>query len=322
MNNKIPLAVIILPVVVFLVTLVSIASAQFAGSRGGVESSAVDDGAPPSRPDFGATVQQYIEVSATVEQRVTPDQIRIVLAVTDQGTTPSECEKKVFDRVSRLRSALIEQGVPEADIVDDFIAVLPEYRFDIESLEGKNCAVEKKSGYHMQTNLHIRVPDDQRAMQAIRTAFAQDVADIIAFDYWSSQLNEIRDEVLERAINQAGLKADRLLDAAFDQRPRPVNIDASTEVVFPEQLYNSFENANAQMIAQPFRNRDSLPVIHAFRPKNTYYRGFTGPHTDRQSDQLPMQSEISVVANVRLYFASPVAAEYRQLENPPQHVHE
>ena len=52
-----------------------------------------------------------------------------------------------------------------------------------------------------------------------------------------------------------------------------------------------------------------MEVIRTFRPKNTYDRGLFS-NSDIQPAELPMQSEISVVSTVKLFYESPVAKDY------------
>ena len=76
-----------------------------------------------------------------------------------------------------------------------------------------------------------------------------------------------------------------------------------TRVVFPKSQYETFENVYAGRLQQYYL-RKNLPMIHARRPKNTHYRGFSG-EVDRQDPRPPFRPEISVVSQVVFYFAAP-----------------
>jgi uncharacterized protein YggE len=291
--------------------------AQFAGSRGGL-------GGYPSSGQTKSnvvvtvdpTIQQYIKIDSQVEVRVKPDQIRIVLAVVKDAATSAECEKLVFGKIKELREALIASGLAKENIVDDFIAILPRYEFEIEIREGEKFAVEKLVGHSMQSNLHIKVKDDAEAMGAIRAAFKLGITDVIGFDYWSSELESTREQALQLAIKKAKAKADILLSATFDKMPQPINVDSSTRLDLPKSQYTSFQNVRSQSIAQDYSyySRKNLPVIRASRPANTYYQGYLATGNDVFPNAVPMRSEISVISSVRIYYASPVAKEYRELE--------
>ncbi len=291
---------------ILILGIIPLINAQSSGSRGGVApySSNQTPSSLETTSVLDPQIQEYIQVGSRVEIRVKPDQIRIVLAVRENAKTSAECEEKVFARIEILKSALKKIGVKSEDIVDDFIAVLPRYKFVLEDLEGEKVAVETLLDYGMQSNLHIKVPDDELALKAIRAAFTMDITDIIAFDYWSKELDAAKQAALEQAIDKANSKAHLILGKTFGEMPKPINVKTSTNLIMPETLYQSFNNAFSETVTQSYRG--NLPVITAFRPKNTYYKGNVDTHSDQQPDTVSMHCEISVVSTVQLFYSSPV----------------
>lgn len=280
------------------------ATAQLSGSRGGVPGS-TGHGAvalPPLTPEVA---DQYITIEAQVELRVQPSEIRIVMAVTAEAETPAGCKQIISEKIKSLATAWNESGITKENIVEDFIAVLPRYEFQVESIKNREIAVEKKVGYLMQTNLHVAVHNDAEATNAINLAFDNNISDIIAFDYWSKELDELKIQARSQAVKAAIKKSNLLLDAIFDKRPTATNLQESTRVYYPESFYQSFSNSNDAAYQSTYSRRD-LPQIRTFRPKNTYYRGLY-LDADVQSNELPMKPAISVVSTVRLYFQSPAA---------------
>ena len=286
------------------------AEAQFSGSRGGISREGAPVHAVPALEKLSPEVaQRYITIDGQAELRVKPTEIRVVLAVTAEGKTPAECKRLVSESTETLTAAWRELGISQEDIVEDFIAVLPRYEFEIERIRDREVAVEKKVGYLMQSNVHLAVKSDAEAMSAINIAFENGVADIIAFDYWSRDLDQLKVKARAEAVKAAREKADVLLGTLFEKKPRVINLQESTRVCYPESLYESFANSSDADYQTSYSRRD-IPQIRTFRPKNTYYRGLY-LDGDVQSKELPMRSEISVVSVVRLYFESPVAEQYR-----------
>ncbi len=289
--------------------------AQFGGSRSGVEQGQSDgqqglsNMTAMSSPEV---VQGYIIVDGTAELRVAPTSIRIVLAVTSENNSPEACRAEVDTKILALRNGWTALGISPNDVVDDFIAVLPRYQFDLEDQQGVKTAVETKSGYFMQSNLHISVKDDKQSSAAIRVAFANGVSDIIAFDYWNDQIEDLKKQARVSAVESAKEKSDVLL-AFFDKRPQLINISESSKVIFPESLYHSFTNSQDENFYSNGNRWQDVAVIRTFRPKNTYYRGYFS-NGDRLPKALTMKSEISVVSTVKLYFESPIAQDYLKLK--------
>jgi uncharacterized protein YggE len=251
----------------------------------------------------------YITIDGRAEVRVPPTEIRVVLAVTAEAESAKECREKVDGTIDRIKSAWGELKIPEENIVADFVAILPRYEWTVEKRGEVEAAVEKRVGYQMQTNLHLAVKDDDTAYQALTRAFDEGVTDVIGFDYWSRDLDEIKQKARKAALGAARQKTDGLLGDLFEKKPRAINVQEHTTVYYPESLYQSFTAGQTAQVSMPIR-RD-IPFFGAQRPRNTYYRGLFSDG-DIQARELPMKPEISVVSSVRLYFQSPAAREARQ----------
>ncbi len=280
----------------------SVTWAQFAGSIGGVE--AHDKGVASLPLLNREAAEAFIVIDGRAEIRVRPTEIRIVLAVTSESPTAQECHALIDKTIVQLRESWLKMGIPAENIVEDFIAVLPVYEWNIEQRAGSEVGVEKKSGFRMQTNIHLAVPNDANASKAFKAAFEHGVTDIIAFDYWSKELDDYKHKAREQAVKAARSKSDQLLTALFDDVPPVINVQEQTTIRYPESLYHSFVNTYDEEFRSGWR-RDT-PFLRAYRPRNTYYRGLLSDG-DVQAQELPMHPEISVVSSVRLYFESPAA---------------
>ena len=288
----------------------SFAYGQFGGSRAGVESNSET---VVNLPVLAReVVEGFIAIDGRAEIRVRPTEIRIVLAVTSEGQTARECQKTIDETMGKLKQSWTELGIPAGSIVEDFIAVLPVYEWNIEKRGDVEVGVEKLSSFRMQSNVHLAVPLNADTPKAFTVAFEHGVTDIIAFDYWSKELDEIKIKARAEAVKAARSKSDVLLAALFDDRPPVINVQEQTTVRYPESLYDSFVNTYQEEVTVPWRRE--IPFIRAYRPRNTYYRGLY-IDGDIQPRELPMHPEISVISTVRLYFESPAAKRNNQTKD-------
>jgi uncharacterized protein YggE len=276
------------------------ALAQLGGSRAGLE---YEEGVSALPLLDREIAEGYITVDGRAEVRVPPTAIRVVLAVTGEAESAQACQKLVDAAVERVTAAWKKLGVAPEDIHADFIAILPRYEFEIQQRGDVDVGVEKRIGYRMQTNLHLAVETEAEAQEALGSAFAEGVTDIIAFDYQCDDLDALRIKARRQAIEAAKAKADMLL-ALLPDRPPVINVQERTDIRRPQSMYQSFSNTYEESVTPTYR-RD-IPLIRAHRPKNTYYRGLDSG-ADTQPDALPMRPEISIVSTVRLYFASPAS---------------
>ena len=257
------------------------------------------EGIPTLRPEAAL---KFITIEGTAEIRVAPEEIRVVLAITSEGTTADECQTKNENQIKAVLEEWTELRIPDECIVTDFINVLPRYEWRSEDRDGQKVGIQKLAGYRMQTNLHVLVKTEQQAMTAINRAFQHGVTDIVSFDYWSSQLDEQKLNARRAALEIAKQKADTLL-AVFDEPPKVINIQESTAACFPRSMYRTVENVLEEK-SEFLGRRQDAPQFKAYRPKMTFLDGLQSQSDDRPAG-IVMRPEIAVVSTVRLYFQSP-----------------
>ena len=155
---------------VVCLSLSQIGFAQLSGSRGGVFGTNPSDDSEFETLD-AASAQSSIMVQGKSVMSVKPTSIRIVLALTFEGLSSSECEAGMEEKIARLRPVWNEAGIADEKIVEDFISILPRYEIEVKALGGRDVAMEKKSGYVMQTNIHLAVKDDAGSNESARRRF-------------------------------------------------------------------------------------------------------------------------------------------------------
>lgn len=300
--------------IVLVTILAPVAVGQMAGSRGGTAREVVN---VTDLPTLDPKVAEgYITIEGRAEVRVKPTDIRMVLAVSSEAETAQKCQQSINTSIDRLKEAWSKIGIGPDKIVVDFIAVLPRYQWTPEKRGNDDVEVEKKVGFVMQTNVHLAANGAAEAQAALEQALNQGITDIIAFDYWSKDLDEVKVKVRELALKAARGKADLLLGALSGDPPPAINVQEHTAIQYPESLYHSFTNvADEAASGYAGMNRRELPFIKAYRPRNTYYRGLYSDG-DVQPRELPMNPEISVISTVRLYFRSPAAAASKEARVP------
>lgn len=259
--------------------------------------------------------ERVIVVQGVAEIRVKPTEIRLVMAVVTEGGTAKECKLKAAKIVEALRLGWKDIGIESNDVFEDFIAIISVYKYEEQKKDDLLVLQEMLDGYRYQTNLHLKLPSEARAHEALDVAFGLNITNIIMFDYWHPKLKEKKLEAMKNAIRVAREKSNILLAAElFPTRPKLINIRESSKTVFPINMYLTYDNEVEQTVVLPYRTRNDVARISAVRPRTTFYRGpsFEG---DSLSPELPMMPEISIVSTVRLFFEAPRHSENRQTEN-------
>lgn len=275
---------------------------QLSGARGGVHTRYGLGTPQTNQTNSGLDIDQaqgFITVEGSAEMRIDATRIRIVLAVTSEEETSVACSEKIKAIIESLRNDWSALGIESNDIDEDFISILPVYKWKVE---GK-VATEYKTGHRMQTNLHIAVANEAKALEVLNAAYQNGITDIIGFDYWSEEIEVMKAKSLAKAISNARTKAHVLL-SIFDEKPKVINITEDTKTIYPSNLYESFQNTYNSSANRP--SWRDVTFIHAFRPKNTYYKGFQAD-VDTSQNQLAMSRQISIVSTVQVYYQSPAA---------------
>lgn len=243
-----------------------------------------------------------ITIEGTSVIRVAPKEIRLVFAVISEATSSDLCQTNNAEQISKVRDSWQKQGIAEENTVEDFISVLPTFSWHREKRDEHEVLLQKRSGFRMQTNLHVAVKTESEAMAAVRSAFANGVSDIVTFDYWSPDLESEQEKARGAAVAAAKKKAEILL-MAFDQRPPLINIQEQTKTFLPHSLYRTFQNVLEETASYPRAWRD-LPQIKSYRPKMTFFDGLK-TDADVQPAELSLKPMIEVTSTVRLYYQSP-----------------
>ncbi len=288
----------------------AIATGQISGSRatdpgGGVEGETL---LPPE------IAMRYIMIRGTAERALPPSELRLIWAITTEDAEPPRCRELLRQQVDAVREAWRPLGISPDQIVEDFISAIPRFEWQDEVRGDVTLLVEKRTGYRVQTNLHVRAQDDRHALQIVDAALAAGVTDLIGVDYLAD-LTEIQVETRRAALEAARAKSQLLLAPLFSEMPQPINLTEQTRVRHPDQQYVSFQNVAADEYQGSYG--DNRRRIFAYRPKNTYYRGSTGAADDRIYE-LPMSPKIVVESTVQIYYLSPAAQFALPASDHPQ----
>jgi len=171
------------PAVLALVLALETAEAQMVGARADAEF--LQAAATVGTTLDHRAIENYITIEGKAEKRVEPTALRIVLAIMVEKPNSPECETACREMEGKLVKALEDLEINRNAIVVDFISILPVYEWKIEDRHGKAVAVETRSGFRMQSNVHVEVPTEEKARDVLQTAFGLGVSDVIAFDYWA-----------------------------------------------------------------------------------------------------------------------------------------
>ena len=246
-----------------------------------------------------STAKEVISVEGAAEIKVAPDKIRLVFGVISESETAKECSARIKSVCHSTATDMSGIGIASTDVNQDFISVTPVFDWQETELGNEKAIKQFQTGYQMQSNFHVLCQDEDQAMQIIDIAFANGISDIIAFDYWSSKLDQAKIEARKLALNSAKAKAASMFES-LEIQPRVVNVQEKTTVHKPAGLYRTFSNSNSTSVTVPRQWRDRMQV-YAPRPKLTYLENLEA-EKDIHTIKPAMRPEISVLSRVTTYY--------------------
>lgn len=269
----------------------------------------------PPGPSSSTNLYGYgaIQITGTSKIAIAPQAMRLVVAVTSEAESANACGQSVKATIANIRRTLNDIGITDENIVEDFIEVKPQFKWEPETRKKMSFLVELEDGFRMQSNLHILCKDEEQALAAIDKSFVAGISEVISFDYWHEDLDQFKQDALKQAMAAAKQKATVLL-SIFDEKPRVMNVNNSISLSRPVSQYKTIlpnkDNPNHPSYRYP--NWNGYYKVYTHHPSTTYYAGDNG-YADTSPKLPPMNPMLTVTSNVTLTYESPTAKDEREL---------
>ncbi|QQR82846.1 SIMPL domain-containing protein [Candidatus Campbellbacteria bacterium] len=156
---------------------------------------------------------QQVTITGTGKVPYTPDQAIITLGVhVDNAATAQAALTKLSDVTSKVIPALTALGIPTEDISTQAYNLLPQYYYP----DGKPGAI---SGYSADQQLNVKLTlkngtSDERVGKVIETANAQGVNQVMGVSFTASNVQDLQQQALLKAIQDAKSRAQTTAETA------------------------------------------------------------------------------------------------------------
>jgi uncharacterized protein YggE len=203
-------------------------------------------------------------LEANVLMNVKADEYLAVFGVMQEGATVVEGNKKMDTQISEFLSALQSLGIKNSDVFVDFITQNRIYDFG----GSKSTVVEKFQGFELKKNIAVRYTDKALLQKMLAAASKSAIFDLIKVDYMVSDMNAMRDRLLEEAAKIIKKKEENY-GRWLGIKMRPASVfNEKYNAFYPSEMYSSyvaFESGNVDT-----RYRDAL-VIEKRKTSTFYY---------------------------------------------------
>lgn len=195
MMKNIKFVATIIAVLVVSVTLASLAN---------IDANAQEETAFPSR-------EKTISVTGTATTKVEPDLLHIQFGVETQEKTANEALQKNSELMSSVIDAIKKTGIIESEISTSSLNIYPVYDQHVDEIT--NVYTQKLVGYRVSNILSVDTKKIDTAASIIDNAASAGVnrVDNVYFTLSPETHLKIKDDLLEKAINNAKSKAEKAL---------------------------------------------------------------------------------------------------------------
>jgi uncharacterized protein YggE len=175
-------------------------------------------------------------VEAYVLMNVKADEYVAIFGLAQEGPTTADSNGKVDAQLKTFTAALEPLGIKSTDIFVDFITQNRVYDFAVAG----STAKEKLTGFETKKNIAVRYRDRTLLEKILAAAAKTSIFDLIKVDYVVSDMNSVRQRLLEEASKVIKKKEEnyaRLLGIKL--RPSLV-FQEKYDTFFPSEQYSAY----------------------------------------------------------------------------------
>lgn len=199
--------------------------------------SGIATGKPASASAEGEMPQIVVTGFGTVS--VNPDQAKISLGVLTIAPTAGEAQKENASRANRIMSALVAAGVPKDKITTENYSIWPEYSYP-KPEENKAPSIV---AYRVSNTILVTLDNITSVGKIVDTAVAAGANQVESIQFLKRETGEVQREALQKACQEARLKADAIAQSLGVQIAGVQSVQESSSVTPPPIVYQGAKMA-------------------------------------------------------------------------------
>ncbi|HET7274696.1 MAG TPA: SIMPL domain-containing protein [Longimicrobiaceae bacterium] len=168
-----------------------------------------------------------IDVTGSGEVQAEPDLANLRFAVETLAPTAQEAAAENAERMDQVIRALVDAGVPRADIETENYTVYPEYVHDPDAEE------PRLRGYRVRNQISLETGDLDRVGSLIDVALTAGANRVEGVSFSLEDAAAAQAEALRRAVASARSTAETIAAALGVPLGEVINASTSTEIVQP-----------------------------------------------------------------------------------------
>lgn len=241
-----------------------------------------------------STTDTYISVKGLAN--VKADTYVAIFSLTQVGKTTEEVNELLNQRISQALLHIKEKPNVETHI--DMISFVPVYEYETEKkIFNKKSYNEIPKGFELKKNIHIKYKDPNQLNDFISILSNQEIYDLVRVDYFSSNLENIKKELMSKAkviLQEKHKNYESILGAPFTNVEK--GISDGYKIMLPVEMYKSYESFNSSSL----NLKKSANVNTADKSITLYYQPITDKEFDFVINSTILEPVIQIMYEVKI----------------------
>jgi len=237
-----------------------------------------------------------IVFSAKGLANIKADSFVAIFSITQVGKSTEEVndlmEKRITQAVTELK---LKKGI---ETFVDMISFVPVYEFEVEKKTfSKKSYNEIPKGFELKKNIHIKYSDANQLNELITILSNQEIYDLVRVDYFSSNLDNIKKEMMDKSrttLQEKIKNYETILGTSFVNTEK--RITDGFRVMLPAEMYKSYESFNSSSL----NLKKSANINVADKSPTLYYQPIINKEFDFVINATILEPVIQVMYEVKL----------------------
>ena len=169
------------------------------------------------------------------------DSYLAIFSLTQVGKTQKELTQVIDAKLDTIRQKMVKKNI-DAKLFIDMISFVPVYEMEVSKKLFSTTYNEIPKGFELKKNLHFSYSDPAVLDLLVSICADQEIYDLVRVDYTINNIEEKREEMVQKAMGFLDKKMDRyeiLLRDDFEDKERLL-VDGF-KMHYPTEQYSSYQ---------------------------------------------------------------------------------
>ena len=252
-----------------------------------------------SFPDQNINVNmpgREILISVKGLANVKADTYVAIFSVTQVGKTAEEVNGLIDTRISQSLAEI--KTKKDIEVYVDMVSFVPVYELEAEKkMFSKKNYNEIPKGFELKKNIHIKYSDPAQLNDFISILSKEEIYDLVRVDYFSSNLENIKKELMTKAkllVQEKIKNYEAILGQTFTNSEK--RVADGYKVVFPVEMYKSYNAYNSSSL----NLKKAANVNLADKSTTLYYQPVMDKEFDFVINPAILEPVIQVMYEIKL----------------------